>query len=139
GGGSSGPAVGGFDSAGFYDPGYARDGNAIAAGPGGVQAPTTWSHYCGGNDCSTASAGEVNAALVFAPLPPMGWLGRLARFVPGLSRLLPAAGRWIAVAETMSARAAAYQARIAGRAGQAFLRNGVKFDGFANGVLLEAK
>lgn len=49
------------------------------------------------------------------------------------------AGRWIQVAESMSGRAAAYQAQITGRAGQAFVVNGVKFDGFANGVLQEAK
>ena len=43
------------------------------------------------------------------------------------------------MAESMSERALAYQARITGRAGEAFIRNGVKFDGIANGVLLEAK
>ena len=49
------------------------------------------------------------------------------------------AGRWMRVEESMSPRAAAYQAQITGRAGDAFVLNGVKFDGFANGVLQEAK
>jgi hypothetical protein len=39
----------------------------------------------------------------------------------------------------MSARAAGYQSYITGQMGQAFLRNGVKFDGYARGILLEAK
>src|ERR1051326_7906397 len=40
----------------------------------------------------------------------------------------------------MSARAAAYQGQIPGRAAnESFLVNGVKFDGVAGGTLLEAK
>jgi hypothetical protein len=40
----------------------------------------------------------------------------------------------------MSAASAAYQARVAGsKAGTAYMVNGVKFDGFANGVLIDAK
>ena len=39
----------------------------------------------------------------------------------------------------MSPRAAAYQARISGRAGEAFILNGVEFDGIADGILLETK
>jgi hypothetical protein len=40
----------------------------------------------------------------------------------------------------MSGRAAAYQAQITGRsAGSVYRVNGVRFDGFANGVLQEAK
>lgn len=50
-----------------------------------------------------------------------------------------AGGQWARVAESMSARALACQGRITGRAGEAFIRGGVKFDGIANGVLLEAK
>jgi len=49
-------------------------------------------------------------------------------------------GQFVGVAESMSARAAAYQTQITGLpAGAAYLVNGVKFDGFANGVLQEAK
>lgn len=49
-------------------------------------------------------------------------------------------GAWGTAAESMSSRAAAYQARITGRsAGSVYNVNGVKFDGFANGVLQEAK
>jgi filamentous hemagglutinin len=39
-------------------------------------------------------------------------------------------GAWQAVNEGMSARAAAYQAQITGRTGQAYVVNGVKFDGY---------
>jgi len=49
-------------------------------------------------------------------------------------------GAWGTAAESTSSRAAAYQARITGRsAGSVYNVNGVKFDGFANGVLQEAK
>jgi filamentous hemagglutinin len=49
------------------------------------------------------------------------------------------AGQWIAVNESMSASASAYQAQITGKVGQAYIVNGVKFDGISNGALLEAK
>lgn len=49
-------------------------------------------------------------------------------------------GAWGTAAECMSSLAAAYQSRITGRsAGSVYYVNGVKFDGFANGVLQEAK
>jgi hypothetical protein len=49
-------------------------------------------------------------------------------------------GAWAPVKETMSARAAAYQMQITGHdVTQGYLVNGVKFDGFANGVLTDAK
>ena len=47
-------------------------------------------------------------------------------------------GSWVRAAESMSGRAAAYQARF-GRVGEVFRVNGVKFDGIVNGVLQEAK
>ena len=47
-------------------------------------------------------------------------------------------GSWVRAAESMSERAAAYQARF-GRVGEVFRVNGVKFDGIVNGVLQEAK
>lgn len=49
-------------------------------------------------------------------------------------------GAFMSVSESMSAQAAAYQARVAGtNAGSAYVVNGVKFDGFAKGVLIDAK
>ena len=48
-------------------------------------------------------------------------------------------GTWTRVNEAMSVRAAEYQARITGRTGEAYLVDGVKFDGFTDGILLEAK
>jgi hypothetical protein len=49
-------------------------------------------------------------------------------------------GTWSDVTESMSARAAEYQVRTTGvPAGKALVRNGVKFDGFVNGALADAK
>jgi hypothetical protein len=60
--------------------------------------------------------------------------------VAGLNTATRGPGEFVGVTESMSARAAAYQAQITGApAGTAYLLNGVKFDGFANGVLQEAK
>ena len=44
-------------------------------------------------------------------------------------------GQWHNVNETMSARARAYQQQITGRYGQAYIVEGVKFDGVAAGFL----
>jgi uncharacterized protein YbdZ (MbtH family) len=52
----------------------------------------------------------------------------------------PVPGGWQVVTESMSARSAAYQSQITGVAsGQSYLVKGVKFDGYAGGVLQEAK
>lgn len=49
-------------------------------------------------------------------------------------------GRWVKVNESMSARARAYQERITQRSSKkAYEVDGVKFDGYRKGVLLEAK
>lgn len=48
-------------------------------------------------------------------------------------------GAWRTVNESMSARSLAYQTQITGRSGEAFVANGVRFDGFEAGALLEAK
>ncbi len=49
-------------------------------------------------------------------------------------------GAWKTVNESMSDRASAYQEQITGQAvTQSYVVNGVKFDGFKNGVLLDAK
>jgi RHS repeat-associated protein len=51
-----------------------------------------------------------------------------------------APGVWMQVTESMSAKAAAYQRFITGQAiDMAYVVNGVKFDGFLKGVLLDAK
>jgi hypothetical protein len=51
-----------------------------------------------------------------------------------------APGTWKNVNESMSAQSAAYQARVTGsNPGTAYTVNGVKFDGYQNGVLLDAK
>ncbi|MCX6544505.1 MAG: Tox-REase-5 domain-containing protein [Acidobacteria bacterium] len=52
---------------------------------------------------------------------------------------LGSGGTWVASTEAMSARPAAFQAQVTGRAGEVFLLNGVKFDGMLNNVLQEAK
>ena len=52
---------------------------------------------------------------------------------------ISAAGKWTAFTESMSERAAAYQAQITGRTEQAYVLNGVRFDGMANNILLDAK
>src|SRR5262249_14977265 len=49
------------------------------------------------------------------------------------------AGRWQTVNEAMSARARAYQTQVTGRTGEAYVVNGVRFDGVSGGTLLEAK
>jgi hypothetical protein len=49
-------------------------------------------------------------------------------------------GGWSSVSESMSARAADYQARVTGvPSGTGYVVSGVKFDGYRNGVLLDAK
>jgi hypothetical protein len=65
--------------------------------------------------------------------------GFLARILArrGLPKEGP--GLWATVNESMSPRAAKYQAQISGRPGEGYIVNGVKFDGFKNGELLDAK
>ncbi|HEX7657838.1 MAG TPA: Tox-REase-5 domain-containing protein [Pseudonocardiaceae bacterium] len=48
-------------------------------------------------------------------------------------------GKWEQASESMSARAAKYQAQITGRTGMVYKVKGVKFDGYKDGVLQEAK
>jgi len=49
-------------------------------------------------------------------------------------------GQWSPVKESMSRRAARYQEQISGRPmGESYIVRGVRFDGFKDGVLLEAK
>jgi hypothetical protein len=48
-------------------------------------------------------------------------------------------GKWEKVNESMSDAARAYQTQITGVTGQAWIQNGVKFDGIKDGVLIEAK
>ena len=48
-------------------------------------------------------------------------------------------GQWEKSNEVMSGRAAEYQGRITGRPGEVYRVNGVKFDGFRDGKLVDAK
>ncbi|MEN6309508.1 MAG: Tox-REase-5 domain-containing protein [Anaerohalosphaeraceae bacterium] len=49
-------------------------------------------------------------------------------------------GNWVSVNENMSLRAAQYQSRITGQpTNMGYVVNGVKFDGYKNGILLDAK
>ena len=48
-------------------------------------------------------------------------------------------GSWQNVNEAMSNTSRAYQTQVTGRAGQAWVENGVKFDGMSNGRLIEVK
>ena len=85
------------------------------------------------------------------PLPPMPPLinplpdAKLQKIVADLNNLqmangLHGIGTWTVTSESMSERAADYQEQITGvPAGAVYLVNGVKFDGFADGKLLDAK
>ena len=53
--------------------------------------------------------------------------------------LAPTMGRWKPVNESMSEISRNYQAAITGHTGEVWFYNGVKFDGFSNGTLIEAK
>ena len=48
-------------------------------------------------------------------------------------------GQWQQVNESMSQASRAYQTQITGHTGEAFIQNGVKFDGVINGNLVDAK
>ncbi len=48
-------------------------------------------------------------------------------------------GQWQQVNESMSQASRAYQTQITGHTGEAFIQNGVKFDGVVNGNLVDAK
>jgi hypothetical protein len=56
----------------------------------------------------------------------------------GVAATAKGPGVWRATAESMSPRARAYQTQITGRQ-EIYVVNGVKFDGFSNDILLEAK
>lgn len=60
-------------------------------------------------------------------------------FISRIFRGPDAPGVWRTVNESMSPRAAAYQRQITGSSGSAYDVGGVKFDGFTDGVLLDAK
>jgi hypothetical protein len=59
---------------------------------------------------------------------------------PGPASQPPGPGQWSPVKESMSRRAARYQEQISGRSvTESYVVRGVRFDGYKNGVLLEAK
>lgn len=86
-------------------------------------------------------------------------LGRIAEIVANVGKFLTGArevaaveragveaadaiasrGAWTKVSESMSERAAAYQEQITGHTGESYVVDGVKFDGYADGALLDAK
>ncbi len=71
-----------------------------------------------------------------------GWeatIGLMSFFVPGPLEVEGARGAWIAAKEYMPASSLAFQVSQGGRAGMAFLVNGVKFDGTIGHALMEAK
>jgi hypothetical protein len=48
-------------------------------------------------------------------------------------------GKWVSVNESMSLRARLYQLLITGNIGRSYVIDSVRFDGFRNGILLDAK
>jgi RHS repeat-associated protein len=102
---------------------------------------------CYNGSVSGCAAVVANMAAAFIPGGQIKYLENLddiqdairgARVAKRASKAGP--GAWGPAAESMSGRAAAYQARVAGgAAGSVYRVGGVKFDGFANGVLQEAK
>ncbi len=88
------------------------------------------------NGLLSVGAGWAGYGLSKVTKPAWTWLK--SAFGRGVSEAGP--GAWGVVAESMSERAAAYQTQITGRAaGSVYWLNGVKFDGFADGVLQDAK
>jgi RHS repeat-associated protein len=80
-------------------------------------------------------AAALHASIIGAIVPGPGNAYR-----QGANAAQGAVGRWVQANESMSTRAAAYQARVTGSAaGQVYLLNGVKFDGFVGGTLIDAK
>ena len=66
--------------------------------------------------------------------------GFLARFLARRGIPKEGPGVWARANEYMSPRAAAYQTQITGRAaGEVYVLDGIKFDGFKEGLLLDAK
>jgi hypothetical protein len=65
--------------------------------------------------------------------------GEVGMTVPVAAGAGLALGKWTQVAESMSARATAYQVQNGGRAGSALMVNGVKFDGQIGKTLIESK
>jgi hypothetical protein len=48
-------------------------------------------------------------------------------------------GVWLVINESMSDSAAAYQAQVTGQTGYSYVVNGVKFNGYQNDALIDAK
>ncbi|BBZ06859.1 hypothetical protein MDOR_10280 [Mycolicibacterium doricum] len=131
----------------FLDPGQATATNeplltavttAVGAGPlvkGGEGAWLGLRALFGreGADALAAVSGET-------VLPRAAELaaGRASSALDNLAAMGP--GTWTPVTESMSARAAAYQVQVTGHPiTEGYLVNGVKFDGFANGILTDTK
>ncbi|CAN7526787.1 two-partner secretion domain-containing protein [Variovorax sp. LjRoot178] len=72
------------------------------------------------------------------------WIGDTSTTVPNNAPLsdsiMMSQARWVPVNESMSPQARAYQTQITGVSGQAYVVNGVKFDGVSSdGTLIDAK
>ena len=91
----------------------------------------------GDYDCTrdTAYRASREAAINTAGLV----LGEAFGAAVGYLRGAIAGGAWAAVNESMSARALQFQVSQGGRVGQAYVVNGVKFDGVIGRSLMEAK
>jgi hypothetical protein len=86
---------------------------------------------------AAAAQGALGLGIVLG-IPAAGAAGLLGAGAAAARAVGP--GVFKSVSESMSAASAAYQARVTGlKAGTAYVVKGVKFDGFANGVLIEAK
>ena len=87
-------------------------------------------------------AGGVVISHVILPATQMTikWVGRKIRPIPSVPGVTTGPGKWVKVNEHMSDRAAIYQEQITGKpAGNVYLVDGVKIDGYEAGKLLEAK
>jgi hypothetical protein len=86
---------------------------------------------------AAAAEGALGLGVVLG-IPAAGAAGLLGAGAAAARTVGP--GVFKSVSESMNAASAAYQARVTGlKAGTAYLVKGVKFDGFTNGVLIEAK
>jgi Restriction endonuclease fold toxin 5 len=70
---------------------------------------------------------------------PEAFAGMPGALMPMRAGAVRTPGAWQAVDESMSARAAAYQAQITGRPGEAYIVGGVRFDGLDARGLIDAK
>jgi RHS repeat-associated protein len=83
---------------------------------------------------SMEGAGIILGGALLDPLADIGLAGLLSDSAED-----EGPGAWADVNESMSNRAAAYQEQITGRSGSSYVVDGVKFDGYSDGQLIDAK